>query len=101
MANAGKSDISELPSMAVKVLRVEGMREDNRSPEERSALEAAESEPLDMSVERVLDAARAKPVSTTSGSMDFIERLGLFLGEVEARRQRVEDAQGDASSPSA
>ena len=38
--------------MAVKVLRVEGMREDTRSPEERHGLEAAESQTLKMSVER-------------------------------------------------
>ncbi|HEY7106071.1 MAG TPA: sulfotransferase [Acidimicrobiia bacterium] len=70
--------------MAVTVLRVEGMREDNRSPEERAALEAAESRPLDMTVERVLDAARATTGLDDFGPEDFTERLGLLLDEVEA-----------------
>ncbi len=72
-----------------RVLRVEGMREDTRTPEERAALEAAEAQPLDMSVERVLDAARADTglddfgVAEFGGD-DFTERLGALLGEVEA-----------------
>jgi hypothetical protein len=72
-----------------RVLRVEGMREDTRTPEERAALEAAEAQPLDMSVERVLDAARADTglddfgVAEFGGD-DFTERLGALIGEVEA-----------------
>lgn len=68
--------------MAVTVLRVEGMREDTRSPEERTRLEAVEARPLDMSVEAVLEAASAVTGLTDFGSMDFTERLGLLLGEV-------------------
>lgn len=68
----------------MKVLRVEGMREDTRSPEERQALEAGEARPLDMSVEAVLAAARAQTGLDDFGPMDFTERLGLLLGEVEA-----------------
>src|SRR6185503_14747598 len=72
-----------------KVLRVEGMREDTRTPEERAALEAAEAQPLDMSVERVLDAARADTGlddfgGADFGGEDFTVRLGALLGEVEA-----------------
>jgi hypothetical protein len=70
--------------MAVKVLRVEGMREDTRSPDERAALEAVEARPLDMSVEHVLDAARADTGLDDFGPMDFTERLELLLTEVEA-----------------
>ncbi len=70
--------------MAVKVLRVEGMREDTRSPEERAALEAAESQPLDMSVGAVLEAARQRAGLDDFGPLDFVERLGALLGEVEA-----------------
>jgi hypothetical protein len=70
--------------VAVTVLRVEGMREDNRSPEERAALEAAEAEPLDMSATRVLDEARHTTGLDDFGRDDFRERLALLLGEVEA-----------------
>lgn len=70
--------------MAVKVLRVEGMREDTRSPQERAALEAAERHPLDMGVEAVMDAARQQTGLTDFGPADFTERLGLLLGEVAA-----------------
>lgn len=70
--------------MAVKVLRVEGMREDTRSPEERTALESAERRPVDMSVGRVLDAARTQTGLDDFGPMDFTERLGRLLDEVAA-----------------
>ena len=70
--------------MAVTVLRVEGMREDTRSPDERRTLEAAESQPLDMSVERVIDDARRITGLDDLGALDFTERLALLLTEVEA-----------------
>jgi hypothetical protein len=67
-----------------KVLRVEGMRDDTRPPEERAALEAAEAQPLDMRVDHVLDAARAETGLDDIGPLDFTARLGALLGEVEA-----------------
>jgi hypothetical protein len=70
--------------VAVTVLRVEGMRDDNRSAEESAALEAAESQPLDMSVTRVLDEAQHVTGLDDFGREDFRERLALLLGEVEA-----------------
>jgi hypothetical protein len=70
--------------VAVTVLRVEGMREDTRSPDERRTLEAAESQPLDMSVERVLDKAREITGLDDFGALDFTDRLSLLLTEVEA-----------------
>jgi hypothetical protein len=70
--------------MAVRTFRVEGMRDDTRSPEERRSLEAAEAQPLDMSVDHVLDLARERTRLGDFGPMDFVERLGLLLGEVEA-----------------
>lgn len=70
--------------MAVTVLRVEGMREDNRSPEERRILEAAESQPLDLSVERVLDDSRRITGLVDFGCDEFTERLARLLGEVES-----------------
>jgi hypothetical protein len=70
--------------VAVKVLHVEGMRDDSRTPEERARLEAAEQRPLDMSVDGVLDAAREQTGLDDFGPMDFTERLGFLLGEVEA-----------------
>lgn len=70
--------------MAVKILRVEGMRSDTRSPEERARLEEAEQQPLDMSVDHVLDGAQRQTGLEDFGPMDFTERLGLLLGEVAA-----------------
>ena len=70
--------------MAVKVLRVEGMRDDTRTDDERRALEAAEAQPLDMTVDAVLDAARRESGFDDFGPRDFVERLGLLLGEVAA-----------------
>jgi hypothetical protein len=70
--------------VAVTVLRVEGMREDNRSPEERAALEAAEAQPIDMRVASVLEQARRQTGLNDFGPPAFTERLGLLLGEVEA-----------------
>jgi len=70
--------------MAVKVLRVEGMRDDNRTPDERAALEAAEARPVDMRVERVLDDAIGQTGLDDFGAMDFTERLALLLTEVGA-----------------
>ena len=43
-----------------------------------------------MSVDAVLDAARCESGSRRLRPTDFIERLGLLLGEVDGRRQRVE-----------
>jgi len=67
-----------------RVLRVEGMREDTRPPDERAALEAAEAQPLDMSVQHVLDAARVDTGLDHFGAPEFTSRLGALLGEVEA-----------------
>ena len=70
--------------MAVTVLRVEGMRDDNRDPEERAALQEAEAQTPDMSVARVLDEARRVTGLDDFGPAAFRERLALLLGEVEA-----------------
>ena len=70
--------------MAVTVLRVDGMREDTRSPEERARLEEAEKQPLDMSVDRVLSEAERRTGLTDLGDGDVLERLRLLLAEVEA-----------------
>ncbi|KPM54381.1 hypothetical protein ACG83_20885 [Frankia sp. R43] len=70
--------------MAVKVLRVDGMRTDTRTAAERAALEAVEGRPLDMSVDAVLAAARRQTGLDDFGALDFTERLGLLLAEVEA-----------------
>lgn len=70
--------------MAVKVLRVEGMREDTRSPEERAELEAGERRTLDMSVDTVLATARTRTGLEDFGPLDFTERLSALLHEVEA-----------------
>lgn len=70
--------------MAVKVLRVEGMRVDTRSAEERAALEAAEQHPIDMSVGHVLSTARAQTGLDDFGSLEFTGRLDMLLSEVAA-----------------
>ena len=70
--------------MAVRILRVESMREDTRSTEERRALEAAEALPIDMSVDGVLESARTDTRLNDFGPMDFTERLARLLGEVES-----------------
>jgi hypothetical protein len=76
------SDVAE--AVQSKVYRVDGFRNPTLSDERRATLEAAESAPLDMSVEAVLAAARAQTELSDFGPMDFTERLGLLLGEVEA-----------------
>jgi hypothetical protein len=63
------------------------MREDNRSPEERASLEAAETQPLDMSVASVLAKAGQVTGLDDFGPSDFTERLELLLAEVEADNQ--------------
>ncbi len=70
--------------MAVRTIRVEGLRDGTRPPAERSALEAAEEQPLDLSVDTVLDLARQDTGLTDFGHMDFVNRLGMLLAEVEA-----------------
>ena len=81
--------------MAVKVLRVEGMREDTRSPEERKSLEAAEAQPLDMSVR---PCARRGAGSNRSRRLriDGLHRAARPLARRgRGRPQRVEDPQGE------
>jgi Sulfotransferase family len=68
--------------VAVNVLRVEGMREDNRTSQERTALERAESQNIDMTVGGVLGQARSITGLDDFGPMGFTDRLDLLLGEV-------------------
>ena len=67
-----------------KVFKVDGFRNPTLPAERRAVLEAAEREPLDMSVARVLDEARKRTGLDDFGPMDFTERLGVLLAEVEA-----------------
>jgi len=67
-----------------KVFRVEQFRKPTLPAETRQALEAAEAEPLDMSVAGVLAAARARTGLEDFGPRDFEQRLGRLLAEVEA-----------------
>jgi hypothetical protein len=66
-----------------KTFKVDGFRNPSLSDERRQALEAAEKEPLDMSVDAVLRAAKEETGLDDFGSMDFVERLSLLLGEVD------------------
>ncbi|MFD2136468.1 sulfotransferase [Novosphingobium resinovorum] len=65
-----------------KVFRVEQFRDPVLPAERRAELEAAEAEPLDMTVEAVLAAAQAQTGLSDFGPGDFTERLGLLLEEV-------------------
>ena len=81
-----------------KVFRVDGFRNPTLSEERRRTLEAAEGEPLDMSVAGVLEAATSRTGLDDFGRRDFEDRLGRLLTEVEsnihvwkaAKRQFVE-----------
>ena len=72
--------------MQTKVFRVDQFRDPSRSPMQRRAeLEAAEGEPLDMSVDSVLADASTQTGLDDFGPMDFVpERLEALLGEVGA-----------------
>lgn len=74
----------EKAQVETKVFKVDGFRNPTLPEERRAALEAAEAEPLDMSVENVLAQARARTGLDDFGPMEFTERLGLLLAEVEA-----------------
>jgi hypothetical protein len=78
------SDIIQVAAEAVqsKTFKVDGFRNPSLTDSRRQALEAAEAEPLDMSVDAVLAAARATTGLDDFGALDFLERLGLLLGEV-------------------
>ncbi|TCM33048.1 sulfotransferase family protein [Novosphingobium aerophilum] len=71
-------------TVRTSVFRVEQFRDPQISPERRAELEAAEAEPLDMTVEGVLAEAAAQTGLSDFGPMDFTERLGALLGEVSA-----------------
>ncbi len=71
-------------AIASKTFRVDGFRNPKLAEEKRGALEAADGEPLDMSVAAVLAAARAQTGLNDFGRADFEARLGRLLGEVQA-----------------
>lgn len=71
-------------AVQTKVFRVEEFQNPSIPEERRRQLEAAESEPLDMSVVAVLAAAVANTGLEDFGPLDFKDRLGRLLGEVEA-----------------
>jgi len=67
-----------------KVFRIEQFRHPQLPDDRRRALEGVDAEPLDMSVDGVLAAARAQTGLEDFGPADFAGRLGRLLGEVEA-----------------
>lgn len=71
-------------SVESKTFRVEQFRHPTLAPEKRRSLEAAEGEPLDMSVAAVLSMAKAQTGLDDFGATDFEERLGTLLSEVAA-----------------
>jgi sulfotransferase family protein len=66
-----------------KVYRVEGFRNPTLAEERRAQLQSEEGQPLDMSVDGVLNDARAQTGLDDFGAMDFLERVGVLLAEVE------------------
>jgi hypothetical protein len=76
-ANAAAGDKVEK-----KVFRVEQFRDPRISEERRRELEAAEAEPLDMSVEGILEDAKAQTGLSDFGPRNFVERLSVLAGEV-------------------
>lgn len=67
-----------------KVFRVDEFRHPTLPEDRRRTLEAAELQPLDMSVAGVLGAARARTGLDDFGPIDFKDRLRRLLAEVEA-----------------
>lgn len=78
------ADVASRGAVQSKVFRVDGFRNPTLAAGRREELEAAEAEALDLSVEGVLEDARARTGLDDFGPMDFVERLGALLGEVRA-----------------
>ncbi len=71
-------------SVQTNILRVEEFRNPTLPEERRRVLEAAEAEPLELSVEVVLQTAKTRTGLDDFGPLDFKDRLGRLLAEVEA-----------------
>jgi hypothetical protein len=71
-------------AVGTQVFQVDEFQNPRLSDERRLVLEAAEANPLDMSVATVLDAAKARTGLSDFGPMDFQPRLERLLGEVAA-----------------
>jgi hypothetical protein len=71
-------------SVQSKVYRVDGFQNPVLPDDRRLALEAAEAEPLDMSVDAILQAAKARTGLQDFGAPGFQDRLGRLLAEVSA-----------------
>jgi hypothetical protein len=78
------SGMHHTETVGTKTFRVEQFRNPTLPDEKRRVLEAAEPEPLDMSVAGVFAAARAQTGLTDFGPADFEDRLGRLLGEVQS-----------------
>lgn len=71
-------------TVRTQVFHVDEFKDPRLPEEQRKALEAAENEGLDMSVDAVLRAAMARTGLNDFGAEDFKDRLGRLLSEVEA-----------------
>ena len=74
--------VTSTDKVGTKVFRVEQFRNPQLSDDRRRELEAADAEPVDLSVDGVLAEARALTGLGDFGPMDFTDRLGRLLGEV-------------------
>jgi hypothetical protein len=71
-------------ALQTQTFRVEQFRNPSLPAAQRREFEAAESQPLDMSVAGVLAAAQAQTALTDFGPPEFKDRLQRLLAEVEA-----------------
>lgn len=71
-------------AVGTQVFQVDEFQNPRLAPERRAALEAAEANSLDLSVNAVLEAAKARTDLSDFGSLDFKDRLARLLSEVEA-----------------
>ncbi len=81
------------PSVQTKVFRVDEFQNPSLHLERRLALEATEADIIDMSVEGVLAAAIFLTGLEDFGTLDFKDRLGRLLAEVEADTNVWKDAK--------
>jgi hypothetical protein len=70
-------------SVQSQVFRIEQFRDPKLADKQRRVLEAAESQPLNMSVSAVLAAAKTDTGLDDFGPTDFVDRLKRLLAEVE------------------
>ena len=75
--------------MAGQSYRLEDLAEPKLTELQKAGLAFGESIETELSVDAVLAAAREQTALTDFGPLDFIERLGLWLSEVDEDEERT------------